>query len=271
MVEKVNGNRYSLTFDSLGDFWKYITETPFNETFRWSRHDSVDNSYSFTQTHSFDEAVDLFHKGWSTMATRLDKELKLQYKPAPVNKRVMVNSVAGFQAIVPLYLAGVPTSMVNTKIVPVKQKVLNIVKLINYNCSIKTETIVNESIKALTVVKRLEQQGYRCNLYIGWGDSGRHGAGREIVTKIKIKSSNEKLNISKLAFPLVHPSMLRRLLFRLLEVYPNVTSEFRSGYGYPIGYDTMKKAFADCQIVLPSIWNVDPNKLDSLEQITSSF
>jgi len=43
------------------------------------------------------------------------------------------------------------------------------------------------------------------------------------------------MNISKLAFPLVHPSMLRRLMFKYLEVTDLITNrDFANGYGSPI-------------------------------------
>src|SRR5699024_11437952 len=68
--------------------------------------------------------------------------------------------------------------------------------------------------------------------------------------------SNEKLNISKLAFPLVNPSMLRRLFFRFIEVYPNVTNSFVCGYGRPADSDEIRKIFKN-EYLLPNFIRKD--------------
>lgn len=130
--------------------------------------------------------------------------------------------VQDYQAVVPLYLMGVPNNMVTKKMVPMKQKVITLNKSIDYNAGVSADDIMDESIKAMQIVKKLEAQGYRCNLNIVLGTSA---GSKQFIIKVRIKSANEKLNISKLALPLVHPSMLRRLFFRFIEVYP--TSQIR--------------------------------------------
>lgn len=140
-------------------------------------------------------------------------------------------SVQGYQAVVPLYLNGCPQNMVNSKMVSVKQKIITLNKSVSYSAYTTTRQIEDESVKAMQIVKRLESQGYRCNLNIVLGV---FKGTRRFIVKIRIKNANEKLNVSKLAFPMVHPSMLRCLFFRFIEVYPKVTSVFSYGYGHPI-------------------------------------
>ena len=124
MKKTMDGIKSFSEFDSINEFYKYLCDTPFNKAFRWARHSSVDSSYMFTQTHNFDEAVNMMKDGWADMAKKLNAKLQVREKQnAMVNKRKMVNSAAGFQPIVPLYLAGVPTNMVQQKMIPVKQKI----------------------------------------------------------------------------------------------------------------------------------------------------
>lgn len=258
---------YIDAFGSLNEFYDYLCNTPFNSAFRWAEHSSVDSSIyqqKWTQTESFDEAVLLMKRGWSDMAQKLVNKLKvIDKKTAMVAKRRSVNGVAGFHPVVPLYLAGVPTSMVSYKMVPVKQKVVNITKLFNYNSGVSSETIIDESIKVLQVVRKLEAQGYSVNVNVAFGSSS---GGRNIAASIRIKNANERLNISKVAFPMVHPSMLRRLMFRYIEVTPNATKGYVGGYGTPVSKSEMQKMFSD-NIVIPAIWNVDVNKIDTVDQI----
>ena len=260
-------NSYIDSFASLEEFCQYICSTPFNKPFCWARHSSTDTgfeAYTWTKTESFGEAVLLTKRGWSDMAQQLVNKLNvIDKKTQPIQKRRSINSVAGYQPIVPLYLANVPTSMVSHKMVPVKQKVINITKLFNYNSSVSSNKIVDESIKVMQVVKKLEVQGYRVNVDVAFG-SGADG--RQVGATIRIKSADERLNVSKLAFPLVHPSMLRRLMFRYIEVNKNVTKGYVYSYGSPVTWEGMKQLLPG-SIVIPAIWNVDIDKIDTLEQI----
>lgn len=261
-------NSYVQMFDSLAEFYDYICSTPFNEAFRWEKHSSVKtgvDAYRWTQTDSFDDAVLLMKRGWSDMAQKLVNKLNaIDKKTQPIQKRRLINSVAGYQPIVPLYLAGVPTSMVSSKMVPVKQKVINITKLFNYSGDISSDKIIDESIKVMQLVKKLEAQGYRVNVDVAFGSTA---GGREIAASIRVKSANERLQVSKLAFPLVHPSMLRRLMFRYIEVNDNVTRSYVDGYGAPVQRDKMQKLLPN-SIVIPAIWEVqDINTIHNIDDI----
>ena len=257
-------------FSSINEFYKYICDTPFNDAFRWASHESVASTphdKMWTKTSSFDEAVDLMKNGWTDMAQQMTQKLKVTPSMELMHQMRTVIGVAGFQPVVPLYLAGVPTNMVSKQMQPVKQKVINVVKSIDYSGSVSADTIVEESIKAMQIIKKLESQGYRTNLYVAIG-SFKHDT--ELVCKIKVKSASEKLNISKLAFPLAHPSMLRRLLLRWIEVNPNVTKAFVGNYGRPASYEQMKKAFPN-DVVLPAIFDGKIDDIKNVEELRARF
>lgn len=254
-------------FNSINEFYKYICDTPFNEAFRWASHASVEASRRFTKTDSFEEAVDLMKNGWTDMAQQMTQKLKATPNMELMHQMQTVIGVAGFQPVVPLYLAGVPTNMVSKQMVPIKQKVINVTKSVDYAGGVSADTIVEESIKAMQIIKKLESQGYRVNLYIALG-SFEHST--EIACKVKVKSASEKLNVSKLAFPLAHPSMLRRLFFRWIEVNPNVTKAFVDSYGAPATYEQLKKAFPN-DIILPAIFNGSVDAIKNVEDIRASF
>ena len=255
---------YIREFDGLNEFESYITNTPLNDTFRWQKLSSTDGSYGFTQTHSYEEATKLFKDGWDKMAQDLTKKLKIiqnQVVDAQVQK--ILYDVVGFQASVPRYLQGIPTSMVNKKRVPVKQRVITLNKDISYNCGITTEQIIEASVQTLQLIKKIEAQGIRVNLNLVWGVTA--GDTKE-VAKIRLKSANERLNISKLAFPLVHPSMLRRLCFRYLEVAPTVTKSYTWGYGCPMDGSQLKQYCKD-EYVLPRLFDGNLASLGDLSSI----
>ncbi len=232
-------------FKSLGEFKKFIDEMPVNSVFqnKASKNDlhSVTGSYSFTQTSSYEEAVGLFQNGWTEMAKKLDTGLKVKTAQLFNDKvRRSQYDVVGGNCSVPRYLQGIPTAMINQKTVVKKQKIVNIYKDISYSAMHGADTIMEESVKALEIVRRIEAGGARVNLFVVLGTEAD---GHSVIFAVKIKGADERLNISKLAFPLVHPSMLRRLYFRLIEVAPCVKEKgFEWGYGKPVKANPIREA-----------------------------
>lgn len=240
-TNKIDNKAEIIEFNSLEEFYNYLVKTPINNAFKNKELSSITGSEEFTKTESFDEAVNLFKNGWTDMANKLVQKLKvIENDVKPMMKPKNTFGVSGYQAIVPLYLQGVPNNMATKKMIPVKQKVVTVNKSINYKCGVTTDQIIEESVKALQIIKKVESQNHRCNLNIVLSTTAGYPK-KQFVIKIRIKSANERLNISKVAFPLVHPSMLRRLMFRFIEVYPNVTQHFVRGYGTPAKTDELKK------------------------------
>lgn len=261
-IEHIEGKEFCVEFSSIEEFYDYLCNTPFNDAFKNATHHSIAETYKFTKTHSFDEAVNLMRNGWDDMAQELTKQLSAKkISVQHGTKTRSVYDVAGFQACVPRYLQGIPTNMINQRKMPVKDKVITINKSIGYPGNIKTDVIIEESVKALQIVKKLESQGFRVNLNLIHGTE--HG-GVRICTKIRVKKANERLNISKLAFCFVHPSMLRRLMFRFIEVYPKVTSGFVGGYGYVTSTKNLK-FFCEGDFLIPSFVKQDVNDITDLE------
>ena len=151
---------YIREFDSLNEFESYITNTPLNDTFRWKELASVSGNYKFTQTNNYEEATKLFKDGWTSMAQDITKKLKvIQNQVIDAHVQKVIYDVVGFQASVPRYLQGIPTSMVNKKLVPVKQRVITLDKDISYNCGITTAQIIEASVQTLQLIKKIEAQG----------------------------------------------------------------------------------------------------------------
>lgn len=222
-------------FDSLMALHEFLTTTKNNKAFEDEIVlDSESGSYSFTKTYSYEEAEKLFLYGWSEMAEELEQKLSLASRDVKVK---MVNrmcyDVVGFQASIPRYIQGLPENMINNHPVVQKQKVITINKDVFYNCRYTTEEIIDNSVKALQIIKKAESQGYRVNLNVLFG---AECGGDRFLAKIRIKNANERLNVSKTAFALVHPSMTRRICFRFVEKVPCIKDKkWCSGYGYPIG------------------------------------
>ena len=218
MRDYVKGKNTFIEFSSIQDFCDYL-KRDITDNFK-NVMSSVNADYRFTQTSNYDEAKNLLKNGWTQMTERLKTQLKAQTKVSPTMTSKNIISAQGYQPVIPNYLMGLPNSMISKKTVPVKQKVITLNKCIAYSFKTSTDSIIKESIKALRLIQKLEAGGYRVNLNVLFFVRARTNEG--FCVKIRIKNSGEKLNISKLSFPLVHPSFLRRLMLRFIEVYPTI-------------------------------------------------
>lgn len=228
-------------FRSINEFVDYIQKTPTNKLFAdvktLASKDKSSYRTKFTQTQSYEEAVELLQGGWKTEAQKLTKKFEVTKKDMKLEKQVKsVLDVVGFQPVVPLYLTGVPMNMVNRKPVNCKNKIVTINYARCYSTGVDAQKIQQEAVKCLQIIKMIEDKGYRTNLNLIMCSGNA-------LLKIRLKSSNERLNVSKLAFPICHPAMFRRLFFRFVEVHPSYNHErFKWGYGSVISDSLVEKA-----------------------------
>lgn len=273
MIEKQVNGIWVAEFKSISEFENFITKNPENKAFKDCRYlASKDNEYwtvNFTNTESFDEAVDLLHNGWTDKAKELTKKLKaVERDMAPIMKQQRCVSVAGYQPIVPLFLAGQPANMIGTRMQPVKQKVVTLVKSISYNGLVDTDEWTEQGLKALAIVKKLEANGLRVNVDIVRGGCDSDTNSNGIVCRVRVKNANERLNVSKLAFTMCHPSMQRRLMFRFTEVYDKVSSGYVSTYGRTFKKADLEKVLdRKREYLLPSFIDGDMNDIRSVDDI----
>jgi hypothetical protein len=258
-------------YNTIDEFYTYVCNTPLNETFRWTTlHSSIKaSSYdTFYGTKSYDEAIELFKNGWDDGCEKIIAALKnLPKKEETTYINKTLYDIVGFQCSVARYLQGIPTNMVNKKLTPIKQKIVTLNKEVSYNCGYSSNEIMKWGAQTLRVIKLIEQLGFRVNLNICV--SIYAGSHVEIV-KVRIKNANERLNISKLAFPLTHTSMFRRLFFRYIETAPTITKNYLSGYGYSHDEHEIKNIFNQIgykdEVVLPKYMDQAEMIVDELKK-----
>ena len=256
-------------FDSIYEFTEYLTSTPIKRNI-FSSPDSIDDNYSFTQTRSFDEAIELIKYGYHENFDKLvDLKLKLEkyIKMSKKNNR-QFNDYVGYVPDVKSYLEGSPLSMLN-KVNQVRKKIDVYVNTSYYGGTSK-EAIFNRGAIVLTLVEILESLGYSVDLHLF--EMSR--VGDEIhFSDFILKTETERMNIQKLYFPLCHPSWIRRLNFRLIEVTPDITRGWANGYGRPSDLDEMKKIIDlnKNDIIIPTIDELNINGYDIIDDTNRLF
>lgn len=229
-LSKINSNGYKVymeEYNSISEFVQTINSRKQNPNMTSKGSETA--TYEFSGTNNYKEAEDLLLHGWTEESEKLNEMLKLKSLKEKSVKNIY--DVAGFQCSVPRYLQGIPTNMINQKVVTKKQKVITITKNISYSTFISKETIENESIKVLQLVNNLEKQGYRVILNVTMICEKYNIV---LCNKVRIKNASERLNLSKVSFPMVHPSYLRRIMFKWIETFEYTTKKFDMCYGKPM-------------------------------------
>lgn len=238
IVKEANKSKLVIC-NNIQDLLHYINQNPIQSYYRYSeKSGDISEKYAdFSGTANYGEAEDLLLHGWDSMAQELKSKIGVNMRATGHTQRA-VYSMAGVVPCVPRYLQGMSDSMVAYKRIPKKDKVLTINKAARYSWKVRKETIIEESIKVLRLVQNLEQQGYRINLNVLLAINEYVGNAKTYVTKLKIKTSGQRLNLKQMAFPLVHPSMSRRIWFRCIEHDPFCnTRGFANGYGVAASRD----------------------------------
>lgn len=200
-----------------------------------SFHGHVDTfSPSFNGVSSYEEALNLLSTGYPEATEKLKKyESKINLQGE--TKRVsFTNEVVGFAPIVPLSLIGVPNCMMNTRVVPIKSKVLNVYYDVGAIGGVDTSRIMNAGCKLLGALMELEMAGYRFNLYAVKSQSECGDPSADVLC-VKIKDAGRPFDLKRLSFPLAHPAFFRAIAWNWYARVPG--GKFRSGLGHSLTYD----------------------------------
>ncbi len=169
---------------------------------------------------TYEEAVDAFRCG------RDDRKMFDTIKTKTKNyrqttRKAMKNSVVGGQVVVPLYLQGIPTCMLQKRPIPA-----NKIVTIYYNTAsyygVNGSNMTEGAMKVLERIIELENSGYRVDLYVGSANQrsvfGRGNDDEVFMWAVRIKAGGETFNPYKMLYPLTSPATNRRFGFRIREV-----------------------------------------------------
>ena len=258
-------------FDSITEFINYLDDTPTNIE-AWSDYclESCSKNYEFCRTHSLQEAKDLCKYGYHEEFNRL-VELKFtleKYIKESHMRRRQHNYYVGYAPDVKSYLEGNPLSMLNKQ--NPKRNHIDIYYNVAVLCSVTKSQVFHRGAITLSVVEALESMGFSVGLHVF---SMSYDYSQIHYAKFHLKRDNERMNIQKLFFPLCHPSFLRRLIFRLREVTPDINSNWAQDYGCTVDDYTIRRIIdlKDNDIVICQPSEMGVGGYDILEDANHMF
>lgn len=233
-------------------------------------------------TESWNEATDLMLHGDKALAKKVEKAgvATARVKVNAVRPRAkVVRSVGGFMPNIPAYLANNKKQMFRIQKQPVKQKVMTIVYNASVYCGTNADEVIETSSKLVQTIMKIESSGTRVNLYMAnltasnlirdW----KNDTPRKVVgALVKIKDSGQYMDVLKMCYPLIHPSMHRRQHFRLLEL--DSDNDYTSCYGYPVQYgkavDEVVKESGIKNATAISFYEINGKSLEEISKIITS-
>ena len=208
------------------------------------------HSKSFCGVETYDEAIELLEKGYQPIVEELKTNINENVRG--LSKRISFNNdVVGFAPIVPLAIMGVPTSMINTRIKPIKAKVIDLYVDITYTAFNTSDEIIKSSSRILSVVLKLEQTGYRFNIFCVKSQSDERDCDMMIV---KIKDATQPVDLKRISVPIAHTAFSRVIGWDWYSRFPK--GRYRLGYGKSLTLhrkfksDWAKKMFGDNAILI---------------------
>ena len=223
-------------FSGTGELSRYLADAVIQPAFK---HDADDGSYSETASYekwsgtaTYKEADDLLLYGCKSLQKKIE-DAGVAKMRAKLNsftaRRKVFSTVVGFAPNVPAFLAGTPNSMINLRQVKVRQRVLNFMYNTTVSWTVSAEDIVKAAANVVSAIMIIEAGGVRVNLWAG--EAFKQDDCPDILWMVKVKDSGQRMDTMKMAYPIAHPSMLRRHWFRLLETTEGVPSDYTRGYG----------------------------------------
>ena len=204
---------------------------------------SISGDYHFTGTRSLEEAVELAQWGWPEGVEKIKAIAEaIEIDPALLKSAIKIESyfdVAGDEPDIDRYLQGVPENMVTYPSVQQSHgKVLDLVVNAGQHAHVDKQLIENRGAAVLAAVEALRTHGYSIGVFVVEQCRASYGyESAAIRYEIPVLEPGQSVNVDTLAFSIMHPSFLRRLLFAANEIESREIRRkfgFHSGGGYGI-------------------------------------
>jgi len=233
-------------------------------------NDSITGDFSFSGTHSLEEAVTLASKGWPEGVERMSSIAEgIEVDSTLLQSALRLNQFFDIDR----YLQGEPENMVS--FVQTQQshgKILDIVINAAQHARVDKKEIENRGAAILAAVDTLRTNGYSVGVFIVDQREPSYERGYTRVRyEIPVLEPGQAVSVDTLAFTIMHPSFLRRLLFAANEsedrhVRRSFGFEEHGGYGVPVLLDDYTHFRPAYVIDKDDGLHTDPHKVQKFAQ-----
>lgn len=244
-------NTIVCTYKSVGEMSSRLKSAKVQKPFEYDQcSQEVGASRTrFTGSESYDAADDLLLYGDKDLASKIENAGVAKMRSTLVGKdmkREIYSSVAGFAPHVPNYIAGMPMSMLAVRQKRLAAPVVDLYYNMTASGDTPAEYIINASAKVISAAMKVEASGVRLNIHTAVTAEKK---GQHIVFTCKIKTSGQPFDVMKMAYPMAHPSMLRRHYFRCVETTEDVKQCYVNSYGHVVSGDNAREILKESGVI----------------------
>ena len=220
-------------FDSIHKLLNAVSSRS-NNVEMYGQHSSTYNGEGFTGTKNWAEAVEFFENGYTEVLDEIKSGISKNIRATQNQPRRMVKTgVVGYAPHVPNAINGLPNSMIYTEKQTQKIKAVTIYYSPTENCRVEVKTFIKSGIAMLSAINILELSGVRVNLNVVFFNGVNNDETEGAFGTVKVKDFREQMDVQKLCFPVVHPSLFRRFGFKWIETTKGMKKNgWAGGYGH---------------------------------------
>lgn len=243
-----NDNTWLTQFGSMREYLDW-NSSPYEDVWQYTQY-SEESSSKFTGTYNYAAAEKLARDGWVEGARGIKHYTDTFFNQ--VSSKIQTTDIhrgiePGIMFDVGSFCAGAPDCWLTEEpriVDGLGNRVLVMNVHVTASASVSTSTISARGGAIVATVQALELAGYSVevnavhrvsivNEHDRYGRRSTTNWGQE--THIRLKASDQPINLEELAFVIAHPSMLRRILFRTIERCQSrkLCKKLHSSYGYP--------------------------------------
>lgn len=242
---KVNGDCLEIA-DILGDKYAYQSCWSSPEVFSryvkslnpnnaWQDAGWEKGSFDFTGTKSMEEALHLADGHWDEGADKVQRMVDLIHANRPTRKFPKKYVITGALPSVPRAVSGNILNMLELETGASKRRpVITLISNMCVNWTVDKDVLSNKSAAVTAVIDEIESAGYSVEVISTAITGGRWEGtkGYMAATSVMAKTSDQPVDIKRLAFSLGHPSMFRRMVFSDWGSEPSAERGLGHGLGH---------------------------------------
>ena len=233
ITKERNGRTLRNTFDSVAEYAESC-EGNLSKVMHVMRRGSdwVFGEYG----HEITDAFEMARLGWQTRTDEVvnlaEEMVKAIETEIDLPKWEPTWDVSGGSVDVGAFLSGVPECMIEYPINPVASigRVVTICTSVSASGAVDGEELIKRGTMITALAMLLETLGYNTEI---WADMSASGGGYKLHERVLVKSANDMIDASRVAFAVANPSFLRVLAFASMH---NLPADFQRGLGVGCGY-----------------------------------
>ena len=217
-------------YDDYSSFLKHA----FKESFSSQKESRSNDDLEWHGGVTWEQACSLAKSGWIE-GMQMIENYRSRITPKLTNsivRPVPVDNIHGFAVNVGAFLSNMPECFFDREYEKRNYpgRLFTLVVSCSYSSNVSTDVVIERGSMVCSLVDALEFAGNRVEVICNETTTDGHDKYKNEIDMV-IKKHDQALDMSRLAFCLAHPAMLRRIIFSVNEL--SGWADISSVYGYP--------------------------------------